>query len=173
MDDFITAEEYELLGFLLDYTDDGDSDYIVLQQETENDFILENEEFFKEPEGDLEGLDPAMLLDFLSKNKKVYNVEAKNVKTEKPVKPVTALDLEKAFDGDGSSATGWEAFYKKYPDSTGETLVSRAGFDKTKTAAMVCLFGMHDYLCAEGNLYIFKKENNKWQLNDIIWLWTA
>ena len=90
MDDFITAEEYELLGFLLDYTDDGDSDYIVLQQETENDFILENEEFFKEPEGDLEGLDPAMLLDFLSKNKKVYNVEAKNVKTEKPVKPVTA-----------------------------------------------------------------------------------
>src|SRR3989339_1852656 len=173
MEELISNEEYELLGFLLDYTDDGDSDYIVLQNETENGFIMENEEFFKTPEGDLEGIDASMLSDFLGKNKKNYELAIKDLKTEKPVKLVTPLDLEKAFDGDGTSATGWEAFYKVYPDSTGENLVSRAGFNKTKTEAMVCLFGMHDYLCAEGNLYIFKKENNKWQLNDIIWLWTA
>ncbi|OGF51071.1 MAG: hypothetical protein A2231_13120 [Candidatus Firestonebacteria bacterium RIFOXYA2_FULL_40_8] len=173
MDELITTEEYELLGFLLDYTDDGESDYIVLQTETENGFIDENEDYFKTPEGDLEGLDAGMLLDFVSKNKKIYNLEAKSLKTEKPVKLITASDLDKAFDGGGDSATGWEAFYTKYPESTGETLVSRVGFNKEKTTAMVCLFGMHDYLCAEGNLYIFKKEKGSWELNDIIWLWTA
>ncbi|MFH1074463.1 MAG: hypothetical protein V1752_05175 [Candidatus Firestonebacteria bacterium] len=173
MDELITAEECELLGFLLDYTADGDSDYIVLQRETENDFIKENEEYFKIPEGDLEGLDAGMLSDFVSRNKNIYTFDAKNIKTEKLVKLVSALKLEKAFDGDGTSATGWEAFYKKYPDSTGETLVSRAGFNKTKTEAIVCLFGMRDYLCAEGSLYVFRKEDNNWQLNNIIRLWTA
>ncbi|MCX5777034.1 MAG: hypothetical protein NTX32_05340 [Candidatus Firestonebacteria bacterium] len=173
MDELITTKEYELLGFLLDYTDDSDSDYIVLQSETDNGFIMENTEYFSSPEDDLAGLDAGMLADFVQKNKKNYMLSANLLKTEKTVKLATPLDLEKAFDGDGTSATGWEAFYKKFPGATGETLVSRAGFNKTGTEAMVCLFGMHDYLCAEGNLYIFKKENGNWGLNNIVWLWSA
>jgi|GEM_PF-2271789 len=173
MEEIISAEEYGLLGFLLDYTADPEADYLLLQRETENEFIMENEEYFKTPEGDLEGVDAFMLGDFLLRNKRNYAYEPEKIKTEIQVKTVSSPELENAFDGDGTSVTGWEAFYKKYPGSSGETLVSRAGFNKTKTEAMICLFGMHDYLCAEGNLYIFKKENNNWELKDIVWLWTA
>jgi len=173
MADIITNEEYDLIAFMLDYLNEEDADYILLQNETENDFITENEDYFKDNDDDLKGMDKDMLFDFVSNNRKTWPLAKEKLKTATELKLLSRIDFEKAFDGDGTSATGWEAFYKKYEDSDGEMLVSRAGFNKNRTEALLYIAGLHDYLCAEGNLCHLKKENGKWQLSNIVWLWNA
>ena len=173
MEELITAEEYEILGFLLDFISEGETECLVLQDETENDFVTGNISLFQKQEEDLKAIPPVLMLDFVSKNMKSWPLEEEKLKTERKLLLQSPAQLEKAFEIEGKTGSGWEAFYKKYPESDGQTVVSRAGFDPGKKEALVYIAGMHDYLCAEGNLYHLKKSDGKWQLSDIIPLWIS
>ncbi len=173
MENGMTKEEYEIVGFLLDFISEGETEYLVVQNETENDFVAGNVDFFKKQEEELKNLNSGLLLDFVSKNMKSWPLETGGLQTERKIMLQSSEELEKAFDGAGTSGPGWEAFYKKYPESDGQTVVSRPGFNTDRTEALVYIAGMHDYLCAEGNLYHLKKSDSKWQLTDIIPLWIS
>lgn len=173
MDSGITNEEYEILGFLLDFTSEGEAECLVVQSETENDFVVGNVDLFKKQENELKELDSELMLDFVSKNMRSWTLEAEKLQTERKIILESPEKLEKAFDGEGTSSSGWNAFYAKYPESDGQTVVSRPGFNKKQTEALVYIAGMHDFLCAEGNLYHLKKTDSNWQLSDIIPLWIS
>ncbi len=168
----ITKEEYEILGFLLDFISEGETDYLVLQNETENDFVTGNVDLFQKQQEELKGLPAGLMLDFVTKNMKSYPLDAALLQTERKILLQSPEELEKAFVFDGTT-DGWASFYKKYPESDGQTVVSRAGFNEQKTEALVYIAGIHDILCAEGNLYYLKKADSKWQLSDIIPLWIS
>jgi len=173
MEELIDSQEYEILGFLLDFISEGETEYVVLQNETENDFVTGNIDLFKKQEEDLKGISSELMLDFVSKNMKSWPLEADKIQTERKILLQSPEELEKAFDGTGTSSSGWDAFYRKHPESDGQTVVSRVGFNEKRTEALVYIAGMHDYLCAEGNLYHLKKTDSKWQLSDIIALWIS
>ena len=173
MENVISAEEYEILGFLLDFISEGETECVVLQNETENDFVTGNVDLFNKQEEDLKSINKELMLDFISKNMKSWPLDAGKLQTEVKILMQSPEELEKAFEVKGQTGSGWESFYEKYPESDGQTVISRAGFNVKKTEALVYIAGMHDYLCAEGNLYYLKKTDNKWQLSDIIPLWIS
>ena len=108
----ITKEEYEILGFLLDFISEGETDYLVLQNETENDFVTGNVDLFQKQQEELKGLPAGLMLDFVTKNMKSYPLDAALLQTERKIMLESSEELEKAFDGAGTSGPGWEAFYK-------------------------------------------------------------
>jgi hypothetical protein len=58
---------------------------------------------------------------------------------------------------------GWDDFYKKYPDSSGFITVSRVGFDKKLTKAILYKSMSCGSLCGSGDYILFEKTDGKWK----------
>ena len=68
---------------------------------------------------------------------------------------------------------GWEYFYKKYPKAQGITSVSRVGFNKAKTRAIV-YFGTQSYsLAGAGFWVILEKEPGGWKITSRQMIWIS
>ncbi|HZS44061.1 MAG TPA: hypothetical protein VFC63_03095 [Blastocatellia bacterium] len=71
---------------------------------------------------------------------------------------ITRAELDPIF-----KQGGWEAFRKKYPDSSGYTQLSPVGFNADKTIAVVYVSHSCGPLCGAGGFQILEKKNGKWQ----------
>lgn len=66
------------------------------------------------------------------------------------------------------SKDGWEEFYKIYRESPGIITLSRPGFSRDRTVAMIYLGNQRNWLSGRGGIHVFLKTNGKWMDSGII-----
>ena len=71
------------------------------------------------------------------------------------------------------SVNGWEEFYRRYPDSPGITTLSRVGFNRERTEALVYMGAQLHYLAGAGNLYRLEKQDGVWKIVEKVMLWIS
>ena len=57
---------------------------------------------------------------------------------------------------------GWDAFYRRFPDSGGLITISRVGFDPAGTVALIYLGEQSHYRSGQGRIRVLRREGGKW-----------
>lgn len=60
--------------------------------------------------------------------------------------------------------SGWRKFYRKYPNSVGNTSFSRVGFDGSRNYAVVNFGNQSGCLAGGGQIVFLQKENESWKV---------
>ena len=68
---------------------------------------------------------------------------------------------------------GGDTFWKTYPKSTGLLILSRVGFDITRTKAFVCAADICGPLCGYGYSFVLEKQNGMWKIRNEKQLWIS
>jgi hypothetical protein len=63
---------------------------------------------------------------------------------------------------------GWRNNYMKYPTSSGYIRLSRVGFNRQMTEALIYVERHCGSLCADGRFYLLAKEGNRWSVKHSI-----
>ena len=110
-----------------------------------------------EPEGESKLLIGTAIDDYVKQNVKKLLLQRK-FGDKIPYNIVGSKELTSLFDSRG----GWDAFYKKYPDSGGMIGMSAVGFNADKTIAVVYMGHGCGLLCGGGELHVLQKKDGKW-----------
>jgi len=84
---------------------------------------------------------------------------------------LTDADLDRLITRD--TATGFDQFWKTYPNSTGLLILSRVGFDATKTKAFLTAAQICGPLCGYGYTFVLEKQRGGWKITDEKQLWIS
>jgi hypothetical protein len=150
-----SADEYAVYSDLINsrYAKDGVS-LIVVEDHTsgESDGIWE-----------LHGIDGELLEDYQARNKAEYGLERLfSLKTSyELISEGEALDTLSDYEG------AWDTFYEIYPDSQGILILSRVGFDKNKTQALVYACNQAGPAAIDGNYYLLVRNGASWIVKDV------
>jgi len=80
--------------------------------------------------------------------------------------------IEKLFTA-GMPAEGLKTFYQLYPQSNGYLTLSRVGFNKDRTEALVNTGWMRGALFGEGHYFLLSKKDGRWRIERSIATWMA
>ena len=141
-------------------------DRIVLKETTDSGLGFMNQDSLPQ---ELPGLSPGLWSDYLARNDRAYPLSAE---MEIGVNYVFLDDREMGdiFD---DSVNGWEEFYRRYPDLPGITTLSRVGFNRERTEALVYMGAQFHYLAGAGNLYRLEKQDGVWKIVEKVMLWIS
>jgi hypothetical protein len=67
----------------------------------------------------------------------------------------------------------WEGFYRRYPNSRGLVYLSRVGFNKKMTQALLYFVQQYTNAAGEGYLVLLNKQNNEWKRTAQITVWIS
>jgi len=67
----------------------------------------------------------------------------------------------------------WNKFYEMYPQSNGYLRLSRVGFNKERTEALVSTGWMRGELYGEGKWYLLTKVNGAWRVQRSVGTWIS
>jgi hypothetical protein len=118
--------------------------------------------------GRISGLSRGTANNFLRKREPVrlsddfFNVDVKCI--------VMSKGEEKQVFGDSRA---WERFYEKYPASSGLIRMSRVGFNRRMTEALVYAENQSDYLAGSGVFYLITKEDKVWRVSGELPVWIS
>ncbi|NLV46044.1 MAG: hypothetical protein GXY07_16265 [Candidatus Hydrogenedentes bacterium] len=73
---------------------------------------------------------------------------------------LTEQEVKTLFQTEGKD--GWKAFYMIYAESPGIITLSRPGFSKDGTVAMIYLGNQSNWLAGRGGIRVYEKRNGKW-----------
>jgi len=74
-------------------------------------------------------------------------------------------EINKLFENNAvGGKDGWEIFNKKYSNANGFISVSRVGFNKSKTQALIAVSHSCGWRCGEGSYKLLTKKNNTWEI---------
>jgi hypothetical protein len=79
------------------------------------------------------------------------------IRLETPYKLVTEDELKTIME-----SSGWDGFYKQYPDSGGWIELSAVGFNAKRTVAVVYMGHSCGGLCGGGSFHVLQKKDGKW-----------
>ncbi len=82
---------------------------------------------------------------------------------------VSDADLHDIFN----AQSGWDEFYKQYPDSQGEMTLSRVGFNHDMTEALVYVGNQSYYLAGAGWYVWLVKVNGAWEIKQQVMSWIS
>jgi len=77
-------------------------------------------------------------------------------------------ELRDVFTRSKNSIDGWRAYYRKYPSSPGFIRLSRVGFNRQMTEAVVYVERACGSLCADGHFKLLEKERGRWYIRNSI-----
>jgi hypothetical protein len=112
----------------------------------------------------------------LQKALKQYNAQNNSAKeltarfkVKAPVTLVDKKDIDAMFQ---QGVSGWDAFYKKFPDSGGHIRFSNIVMNAQKDQALVFVQHFCGGRCASGKSYVLMKDRSAWKIvkEDILWL---
>lgn len=69
--------------------------------------------------------------------------------------------------------SGWRKFYRKYPNSVGNTSFSRVGFDSGRNIAVVNFGNQAGCLAGGGQIVFLQKENEVWRVKKSQATWVS
>ncbi len=166
----IEKEEYAVYDELIsDWNKAADIRQIVIKKftngEDSNNKIYDGDYFA------VRGVENETVKDFTEKNKRKSYQLQKNL-FEKSSKIILISDLEVSRIFEKECTKGWDKFYEKFPKSQGITTVSRVGFNKNKTKALV--YSGTQSLCLDGSGFfvILEKKNHEWIIlkREMMWI---
>lgn len=91
-----------------------------------------------------------------------YELVGNYFQSEEKVVLVSEDELGKLFVP--ACASGWRKFYRKYPNSVGNTSFSRVGFDSNRNLAVVNFGNQAGCLAGGGQIVFLQKENDEWKV---------
>lgn len=102
---------------------------------------------------------------FLERNQQPYTL-----------KPILDLDLEYQLLTQEEvdkfqqldEASNWKLFYKKYPDTVGFLHLSRVGFNRDLSQALVYLEHYHYEQPITGSYFLMTRNSGRWEVNEIM-----
>lgn len=100
-----------------------------------------------------------------------YELVGNYFQTEEKIVLVTEDELGKLFIPTCDS--GWRKFYRKYPNSVGNTSFSRVGFDTSRNFAVVNFGNQSGCLAGGGQIVFLQKENEIWQVKKTKSTWVS
>lgn len=98
--------------------------------------------------------------DFCAKNR--FPVDISTI-CSNSINPIIMSNSEFTNLFERSPGDGWMRFYQKYPKSPGIITLSRPGFSADGSTAVILLGHQWEGLAGYGQLYIYRKINNKWE----------
>ena len=99
--------------------------------------------------------------DYCNKNKEDNNLDLIGPLSVKHV-VLAKNQLEKIFTPGPNLNEKWEEFYKIYPDTEGIVTLSRPGFSKDRSIAVIYMWNQYASLGGIGEYYIFEKKDGRW-----------
>jgi len=72
-----------------------------------------------------------------------------------------------------TSGSGWDEFYRRYPNSSGLTSISRVGFNPGHTQAFVYIGTQSHYLAGAGFYVLLVRENGTWKVTSQVMAWIS
>jgi hypothetical protein len=113
-------------------------------------------------------LSPETVSDFLQKNSDRHPL-IKSLKLDVDVKQIDESESNQIF----LAGTGWEEFYKKYPSSQGVLEVSKPGFNKDATQALVYVANQGSWKSGAGYYVLLLKSNSSWKIAKSYTSWVS
>lgn len=104
--------------------------------------------------------------DFKNKNAKAYELKNK-FSISQSVIIISEKELNEL------NSKGWDAFYKKYPNSSGIIQISRVGLDNNQTQAIVYYGEQSESVEGAGYLIFLTKDKRKWIVKEQVMLWIS
>ena len=167
--DIIPISEYEVYSsVILSRNYSQEVNRIVIQQLTNNQTWCANYDCFQNFKNFSLKKDSMLVNDFKNKNAKAYNLENK-FSIPQTVILISEEELNEIFQ----NAKGWDAFYEKYPNSSGVIQISRVGFNSNQTQAILYFGYQREPLWGEGYLIFLTKDEGKWIFKEQVGLWVS
>jgi hypothetical protein len=102
--------------------------------------------------------------DFYRKNTGTNTIEAiGTLKVNHVI--LTEMKINELFKTEGKY--GWAEFYKLYPNSPGIITLSRPGFSKDGSLAIILMVNQSTLLAGYGRIYVLKKQDGEWVDTDL------
>jgi hypothetical protein len=167
--DIIPNSEYEVYSsVILSENDPQSVNKIVILQLTDNSTWCDTYDCFQNFKNYSLKNDSILVDDFKNKNAKVYKLENK-FSIPQTVILISREELNKIFYNE----KGWDAFYEKYPNSSGYIQISRVGFNSNQTQAILYYGNQYAGLGGEGYLIFLTKDEGKWIIKEKVGLWVS
>jgi hypothetical protein len=112
------------------------------------------------------------ILDFRSENSVSVKL-TENFGYSIPVRFITRLQNDSIFGGHWMGKNPWRDFYVRYPGSQGVIHVSKVGFNRSHTEAMVEFDLGCDLLCGHGGIYTLVKVSGTWVVHMPKRMWVS
>ncbi|MBV9210920.1 MAG: RHS repeat protein [Acidobacteria bacterium] len=168
------AEDYAVYAAILNpYFDEAKIRLLVIKKFTEG-FNTDEPEQRKELSPDnfaLREVEQATIDDYVEKNRnKGYQLLDELLSLKGKHAFVMDAEMNEIFAKDCNK--GWGTFYKKYPDSQGMTTLSKVGFNKERTQALVYVGTQSHCLAGAGHFIILAKQNGAWKVvrESMVWI---
>ena len=108
--------------------------------------------------------------DFIKKNRK-SSVLTDQFKLKATIVLITNSDVKRMFHD--SIEGGWDLFHTKYPNAISIHTLSRVGFNKDKTAALVYYTYSCGGLCGQGQYVLLGKHDGQWKIEKESMTWIS
>lgn len=148
---------------------------IVIKKETAVQNFSANEKIPTEGlQGSLSSLKKETAEDFLLRNKQSAKLTDKfklKVKINLVGEEIDKIFIEN--NRNGSTENGWMIFHKRYPTADGIITLSRVGFNKEKTQALIFVAFGCGWLCGEGNYILLEKQEEEWKVKSKLINWVS
>lgn len=118
--------------------------------------------------GQLRGVDGELIEDYQAKNKMAYRLD-RLFDLRVGYELISEEDARDIIESDPE--VGWDTFYSTYPDSQGMLSLSRAGFNKNRTQALVYACNHAGANAIEGNYYLLTKNGDAWVVKNVFEAW--
>lgn len=174
----ISTEEYEVYSAVLTQIyPSGPKTFVVTGTTSDNElltdelikYIEENSMFTQSGMFNLK-LDGDMVEDYNEKNAEKHKLSADKFNLPQEVILISSEELDEIFWGEGG---GWDGFYSRFPGATGTINLSRVGFDKDKTEAIIYIGIQSGLLIGRGDVLLLAKDKNKWRIVDKVMIWIS
>jgi hypothetical protein len=170
--DHLNQEDYDIYCLILEQLFPN-AETLVVNQETSVTSRSAAEGYFMSLKEEIPGLDTTLLTDFADKNDTSRNLDNKFIIQSKKVVLVTRQQIHEIFTGNGGVNDGWEAFYRLYPNSSGEIVFGCIGYNASHTRALVEMGNMYASLGGEGQVIYLAKESGHWKLVKSVVIWVS
>lgn len=108
--------------------------------------------------------------DFIKKNRK-SSVLTDQFKLKATIVLITNSDVKRMFHD--SIDGGWDLFHAKYPNATSINTLSRVGFNKDRTDALVYYTYSCGGLCGQGQYVLLGKHDGQWKIEKESMTWIS
>ncbi len=173
--DIIPNIEYEVYSSVISSIISSDFSHtsvnkIVINQLTSNQTICYNSYYdcFQNFKNYSLNNDSMLVDDFKNKNAKAYKLENK-FSIPQTVILISSDELNKIFQNE----KGWDSFYEKYPNSSGVISISRVGFNRNQTQAILGFSYQAGMLWGKGYRIFLTKDEGKWMVKEQGLMWVS
>lgn len=163
----VTSSEHENAVYAALIAQKWSGDTYIITEQTEVDSITSAAQQIGT---NIPSLDPETLTHFQEQNKHASSL-LNHIHLQVKYVLVSQTELKAIFGSDAK--TGWEQFYRMYPNTNGIYTLSRVGFNTARTQALVYFGNTRGWLEGEGSYVFLTQINGIWIVQNQLGAWVS